>query len=122
MTLVATRADARVQYRDAGEGRLVVARRPQVANGTGLVSRVRHMAGGEHSGTKPGGGVVTSRAVAGHSLREGDAVRGRGVIRRPALQCRRRRAEVEGETGLMAGVASRRHEGMLGGAHVGRTE
>src|SRR5271169_3193253 len=63
----------------------------------------------------PISGLMAARAVPSLLLR---SARGCHVIGGPPLQRRRRCAEIETQARLVAGVAGRGHEGMLGGAHV----
>ncbi len=114
VALVAAGRDPGVQHRDAREHG-VVGRRRRVTDVAGLVRGVRHVARRQRRAV-PVGGVVAEATVV---RRDHLAAR---VIGRPALQPRTRRAHVERHPGLVTGIASGRHERVLGLRHVRRSE
>ncbi len=111
-------ANTGVQHGVGREGcRGVITGRGDVALGTSKVARVGHVCGGHHA-AGPIGGRVTHRAVG----RCHGRIAALEVIGGAQLQ-RRAAADVEALAGVVAGVAGRGHERVLGGAHGGgRTE
>jgi len=122
VALGAAAGDAGVQNRNAGQRGVAIdiaRHNGRVAHGAGLGARDRHVAVRQRRRRGPVGGGVTERAV---TRRLAGRVGCGDMSRGPLLQ-RRAAACVVGRDRVMAGVARRRHEGVLGGTHRrGRAE
>jgi len=108
----AVAADAGVQDGVRREGsRRVIAGSRRMACAAGQVARIRHVPDRHRVADPVLGGVAHGTVAGGHAR-----IAAVDVIGRPQLQ-RRAAPDVEALAGVMAGVAGRAHERVLGGAH-----